>query len=510
MATAHTLCAVLIAGSPADDSAQSPLPEETPLHLTPLLGKTPLVFAVQTLVDIGVTRIVCIGWDEPQLCQAQLQTGQQWGCDIEWHSIAGPEQAFSRLAELAPAEGPFVLATTCTLMRPPLMKAMESGTLFEPAMSSFTAGPNAMWNWAWLDRGLSQLLGDQHAWRDWPRALASVCTERLSVQALNLMDGSAILAAIAVMLKHEFPVVLEASEVEPGIFLSRNVVIHPTAEILAPFYAGPNVEIEKYCRIGPDVAISKRTRIGQSCHISHTQLGPDTWIGEFLDIHESVVSRGIIWSGKHQARMTIFDAVILAHGAANWQWSKTMASVLERALALLLWLVMLPVWLPMSLWSWWFSSTQKQMALVRPDISHMAIPTVNYTCWMNAYPGTRGWRHLVGFVLPNLWSVLAGRCLLMGTRPRSPEEWALLPISHQRWLATQPSGLVQEEWLLGVQENDPLQSMVMERYQEVRAQSAIYKLGLISRYLRECLLQPRPVMNQARKTLNDRVEPSPP
>lgn len=510
MATAQTLCAVLIAGSPADDSARSPLTEETPLHLTPLLGKTPLVFAVQALVELGVTRVVCLGWDEPQLCQAQLQSGQQWGCDIEWHSIAGPEHAFKRLADLAPADGPFVLATTCTLMRPPLMKAMEAGTLFEPAMSTFTAAQKAIWNWAWLDRGLSRMLGDQHQWSDWPIALTSVCTERLSVPALNLMDGSAILAAIEVMLKREFPVVLDASEIEPGIFLSRNVVIHPTAEILAPFYAGPDVEIEKYCRIGPSVAISKRTRIGQSCQIAQTQIGPDSWIGESLDIHESVVFRGIIWSGKHQARMTIFDAVILAHGAAHWKWSKTMASLLERTLALLLWLFMLPVWLPMMLWSWWPSSSQQQLDLVRPDISHMAIPTVTYTRWLGADPSTRGWRHFVGFVLPNLWGVLTGRWMLLGARPRSVEEWAWLPASHQRWLTTKPSGLIQEEWLLGIQKTDALQSMVIERYQAVRAHSVIYKLGLLWRYLHECFLQTRPVMNQARKTLNDRVEPSPP
>ena len=510
MATAQTLCAVLIAGSPADDSAQSPLPGETPLHLTPLLGETPLVFAVQALVGLGVTRIVCLGWDEPLQCQAQLQTGQQWGCDIEWHSISGPEHAFKRLADLAPAEGPFVLATTCSLVRPPLIKAVKSGTLFEPVMTTFMSKPKGMWNWAWLDRDLCQVLSHQHQWKDWPVALASVCPERLDVQALNLMNGSAILAAVAVMLKHEFPVVLDASEVEPGIFLSRNVVIHPTAEIQAPFYAGPNVEIEKYCRIGPAVAISKRTRIGQSCQITHSQIGPDSWIGESLDIHESVVFRGVIWSGKHQARMTIFDAVILAHGVANLKWSTTMRALMERSLALFLWLVMLPFWLIMMLWSWWSSSSQKQIHFIRPDISHMAIPTTIYTCWLNAHPGTRGWRHFLGFVVPNLWGVLAGRWQLLGPRPRTREEWALLPTPHQRWLATKPSGLIQEEWLLDIQQSDALQGMVIERYQEVRAHSFIYKLGLLSRYWRECLLQAHPFMNQARKTFNDRAESSPP
>ena len=489
MATAQTLCAVLIAGSPVDDTSLSPLAEETPLHLTPLLSKTPLIFAVQALIEIGVTRVICLGWAEPQVCQAQLQSGERWGCEIEWHSIAGPEHAFKRLADLAPAHGPFLLANTCHLMRPTSTGIMPAGTMLETETPTSSTKLEELWNWAWLDRHISQQLGDLHQWRNWPIALASVCTKRQSAQALSLMDGTALLTAVPVMLQREFPVVLDASEVEPGIFLSSDVIIHPTAEIHAPFYAGPDVEIEKDCQIGPAVAISKRTRIGQSCHITHSQIGPGSWIGESLDIHNSIVFRGVIWSCKYQARMTIFDAVILTHGPAQWKASTLLTALLERSFALLLWLLLMPIWIALALRSWGLSSPVQHIKLVQPDFSHMAIPTVSYASWLNAETSTRGIKHLLGFVLPNLWGVLTGRWLLLGMRPRTPQEWSLLPASHQRWLATKPSGLIQEEWLMDIEKDDVQQSMVLERYQQLRANSVAYRLGLIGRYLRECVLQ---------------------
>jgi lipopolysaccharide/colanic/teichoic acid biosynthesis glycosyltransferase len=499
MTSAHTLCAILIAGSPTDDTERTPLAQEIPLHLTPLLGKTPLVFAVQALVEAGITHITCLGWDEPEQCQAQLQSGLQWGCHITWHSLSGPRQAFARLVDLAPAEGPFLLATTCSLMRVSSTNTAQPGTLLEPPATD-TSDCSPLWNWAWLDRQLCQEMSAAHRWHEWPQALAATCHSRVPAQALSLMDGNDLLNAIPRMINRSFPVVLDATEVEPGIFLSRNVIIHPTAEIIAPFYAGPDVEIEKNCRIGPAVALSGRTHIGHSSRLSETQIGPDSWIGDALDLHECVVFRGVIWSRRHQARMTIFDALILAHGSTPLKWHSLVNAFTERTLALMLLFLLAPMLLLAVTASAVAQAGPKIIQLVRPDISHMAIPTVAFISWLGAHPCTLGWKHMVGFVLPNLPGVLMGKCHLSGARPRRLDQWAQLPLAHQRWLAQKACGLLQEEWVVGIQENDPLQSMVLERYQETRLHEWTYKWGLIWRYLHKILVNSNPVKLQAIKT----------
>jgi lipopolysaccharide/colanic/teichoic acid biosynthesis glycosyltransferase/acetyltransferase-like isoleucine patch superfamily enzyme len=339
-----------------------------------------------------------------------------------------------------------------------------------------------------------------HRWHEWPQALAATCHSRVPAQALSLMDGNDLLNAIPRMINRSFPVVLDASEVEPGIFLSRNVIIHPTAEIIAPFYAGPDVEIEKNCRIGPAVALSGRTHIGHSSRLSETQIGPDSWIGDALDLHECVVFRGVIWSRRHQARMTIFDALILAHGSTPLKWHSLVNAFTERTLALMLLFLLAPMLLLAVTASALAQAGPKIIQLVRPDISHMAIPTVAFISWLGAHPCTLGWKHLVGFVLPNLPGVLMGKCHLIGARPRSLDQWAQLPLAHQRWLAQKACGLLQEEWVVGIQENDPLQSMVLERYQENRSHEWTYKWGLIWRYLHKILAPSNPVKLQAIKT----------
>jgi hypothetical protein len=67
-------------------------------------------------------------------------------------------------------------------------------------------------------------------------------------------------------------------------------------------------------------------------------------------------------------------------------------------------------------------------------------------------------------------------------------------------LAQKNCGLLQEEWVVGIQENDPLQSMVLDRYQETRSHEWTYQWGLIWRYLNKILAPSNPVKLQAIKT----------
>lgn len=480
-------CAVLIAGSPADVTGQTLIAEETPIHLTPLIGKTPLIFAIQSLVEAGITEITCIGWDEPQQCQAQLQTGLQWGCIIKWHSISSPEQAFARLEDLAPIE-PFILATTCSIFNLQKEKLDRPGSLI---VSEKTEGSDEIspWPWAWLDRSHCKLLGDAFQWKEWPQALAACCSNTQKVNALNLIDGQAILKAIPIILEKSFPVVLDASEVEPGIFISRNVIIHPTAEIIAPFYAGQDVEIEKNCQIGPAVAIGKRTRIGHNTHLSKTQIGNNSWIGDSLDIHECIVCHGIIWSQKYQTNMTIHDALILAQGNKDWKWNKFTYTITKRMTILILYIFITPILVATAIYSIANNYKLKKIELIQPDKSHLALPTVSYISWLRANPSSQGWKHILGFVLPNLINIVKGQCNLTGTRPRNAEEWKNLTPEYQNWLRKTKPGLIQEEWMQENSKNDLIHTMIMERYQQNFSKNLMYKIKLISRYLKKIISQ---------------------
>jgi hypothetical protein len=99
--------------------------------------------------------------------------------------------------------------------------------------------------------------------------------------------------------------------------------------------------------------------------------------------------------------MTIFDALILAHGNAPLKWRNIVNAFTERTLALVVVFLLAPIFLLAATASAIARAGPKIIQLVQPDISHMAIPTVAFISWLGAHPCTLGWKHLVGFVLPN-------------------------------------------------------------------------------------------------------------
>lgn len=486
MPVAAALCAVLVVGSPVDETGDAPLGAECPLHLTPLLGKNPLIYAVETLVASGIRRIICLGWDEPVRSQQMLGDGQRWGCQIEWHSLSGPHQVFDRLVDVAPPSGPFLLANTRCLMLPPLQEAPPApGTVFVPQGPAHEApmASSPVWGWAWIGLEQCQAMAHRSHWHGWVDALSQVCPQQHCVPALDLADGGALLRAIEPMLTRQFPVVIDGSEIEPGIFVSRNVVIHPTAQIQAPLYLGADVELGSNCRIGPGVAIGRQSHVGPDCEIVHAQLGPDSWLGRSLDVKGALVWRGLVWSDRHQARMPIVDAGLLSQGSPHWKWHRVLARLSGRFVAACLCLLFLPLLIVLGLACRLGRPAGARTLMVDPARARLSDPTRPYATWFGAHPQTRGWRHAVGFVLPNLWGVVLGRWCLVGLRPRTPAQWVSLPPDHQHWLAGRACGLIQEEWLLGSADADTLHSMVLDRYQDMRSKNLLYPWGLIGRYL---------------------------
>lgn len=494
-------CAVLIAGSPADDTPDSPLGQEYPLHLTPLLGKNPLLYAVETLVFCGIQRIICMGWDQPSISQAQLGDGQRWGCQIEWHSLSGPRQAFDRMADIAPEKGSFLVANTVCLMHPEIGKGdIQNGTYFVPFdVSSDNVSVSREWGWAWIDRAKSEKLASGAGWRQWGREMHQICQTQEAVACVDLNDGAALLRAITSMLTRQFPVVIDGSEIEPGIFVSRNVVIHPTAELTAPVYVGADVEIGRQCHIGPGVALGQRSYIGSDTRIEHAQLGPDSWLGSSLDIERSVAWRGVIWSERYRAEIPIVDAGLLSFGS-SWRWRRVLVRQLGRVIAIIVGLLLLPVIV--------LIACMHQLGLPGRSVQMVVIPvrparslrTQSYISWLGAHPHTRGWRHAVGFVLPNLLGVVQGHWYLVGLQPRTPAQWGQLPPAHQHWLAGRPCGLIQEACLTEMAADDILEEMVLDRYQDMRSNSLRYSMGILRRYLFQLVSNQQVTLSEKEKT----------
>jgi hypothetical protein len=189
--------------------------------------------------------------------------------------------------------------------------------------------------------------------------------------------------------------------------------------------------------------------------------------------------------------MSITDAGLLSQGLPQEQWRQALGHASGRLVAGLLCLLFLPLLLVLVMAHRLGHPAVARQRLVDPARVYLSDPTRSCTTWLGAHPQTRDWRHAAGFVLPNLWGVVLGHWSLVGLRPRTPAQWESLPPDHRRWLAGRACGLIQETWLVAESDADPLHSMVLDRFQEMRSISPLYSWGLFGRYLLLLLKSPR-------------------
>ena len=467
--------AILVTGSPLDESDQVPLAMEQAVHLVPFLGKCTLVHVLESMAALGIERLICIGWLNPDLARDILGDGQRWGIALDWVTVQGPDEVFQKVSQQpVTAEEWVLLGSTNTLLDIRPMPSPVAGCAYR-----LNANPDA-WPWMVLNkRTLQQASVCQ--WRDWPKLPDQLGLKAIDVPGLSLQSGHDLLAAIGPMLKDDLPVVVPASEVEPGIYISRNVVIHPTVVIQGPVYIGEDVYLEKGCRVHAGTAIGKQCRIGQNTTLSNSIIGPESWLGSDLECNQMVIWRGAAWSNRWKAEIEIRDTVLLDSGTWHLTLQRTLTegfSFLSAALLLLLTWPVMPVLLLLAAGN----NTLQMRHYVFPECSHLHQPARNILCLFGAGPGTRGWKHLLGYVIPNLHLVVRGKLRLTGMRLRTQQEWNACPAEVQKWLSQRSAGLVQEEWLNGSHSGDWLESIVQDRYQAARGRSLRYQVHLLWRY----------------------------
>ncbi|MGV0960715.1 MAG: hypothetical protein ACOYB1_12870 [Limnohabitans sp.] len=421
-----------------------------------------------------------MGWDdEPQQVQTLLGQGERWGCRLTWLTISGPDEVFKKLAPLAVDRETVLLASTASvLLAATDVKGLRSGTLLTSAMH-----PSA-WPWAVMDAQQCAVLAQSGRWAAWTESLRSVCMHEKALVGVDVSDGVALLQAMELILSRDVPLLIDASEIEPGIFISRGVVIHPTAQMFAPVYLGKDVEVGRACRVGPFVALGARSRVGQGCHIAQTQVGPNAWLGQALDVHDAMVWRGVVWSRKWRDRLTIVDLDLLADGGfPKWGW-RSLAHACVRVLGLALALAISPIWLLLKIWCTTLAHQSRTQEFVQAGYALALMRTRHWQSWWGATPRSRGCLHAFGFVLPNMWGAVAGQLNWCGLRPRTVTQWQAEPPDYRQWLSRTKAGLIQEEWLANDVDASELGTMVLERYQVSRSASLRYRMGLCFRYVR--------------------------
>jgi hypothetical protein len=225
-------------------------------------------------------------------------------------------------------------------------------------------------------------------------------------------------------------------EIKPGVWAGLYAQIAPDAELCAPCWLGENVSIGSGAVIGPGAILENNTLVESGTEISHSSIGPETFVGKSTEIRHSLACGSLLTSWKLDSCTRVPDPFLLS----SLERSRSVASVgwFSRIIALLVMLLTSPVALTAILTAKFrgHPAWRPRIAIRPHPIADASLPgeRLIYYELAGQYDWIRRW--------PQLWKIVRGDFCWVGNRPLSPRQAASLVSEFERLWLTAPLGLI--------------------------------------------------------------------
>jgi hypothetical protein len=472
------------------------------------LGDRPLLqHIVESLVARGIVSIELIVSHAPETVEALLGNGDRWGCKFRYHLAAQPERPYRSLkiiSELRTEPWTLVHAECYPCLNLPV-DVLEKPVLFYGASPEHSIEGNhsvgALEKWKGTAIFPSGPVTDTFANLSMEEMEAHfeylVRTSKATVVKvpmwLDASSPSRLLETQSLLLQRKLNgIVISGTEREPGIWISRNVVIHPTAELVAPIYVGPNSRLNRGVKLGPNAVIEGECIVDTNTSIESTLVTAGSYVGEGLELNEVIVDHNLLTNVRLGTSVDIVESFLLG-GLNRPRRPNWIARMLQPILAVLLIILFFPVSL-LSLLVFGLlrrlSYTTVQMVQLPARENELisrsySLPCLGADAWV--VPRVAGWRTFLRQFLPGLIAVAQGHISFVGLPPRTQEEIERLSSDWRALYLQGVSGLITEAALAIADPGDETQKYLADAYYVVR-QSFLHNLKLAAQYFLRLLL----------------------
>jgi len=424
------------------------------------MGDRPfLQHVVESLVQRGVTQVKFVFEDSDEKAAAFLGDGSRWGCVFHFHCLsrAGLKPLLREITAGVPGKILLARADRLPLFQSDPNHALPARSCANVQKTTFYTirgegdAPNYWSGWA--------LFVDRFSFRE-HLSINSQDTllfgldavtlgERAEFQAvareISVTSGTAVLESQHDLLSGIIPdLLMGGRQLKAGIWMARNVSVHPTATLEAPVYLGPNTQVGENAHVGPFVVLAEDCIVGAESCLSHALIGAGTYVGEALEIREAIVDHDRFIDVRLGTWYSVTDKFLLG-SLASGKPSNVLRRLTDRVLACLLLILFSPILL-----AGFLGALLRPESLVSQDV--IRIPegpererwrSFRLTRLKLAFAsGQTRASHFISVFLPGLFSVVKGDLSLVGVQPRSASEIASLPEDWQALYLKTKAGLI--------------------------------------------------------------------
>jgi lipopolysaccharide/colanic/teichoic acid biosynthesis glycosyltransferase len=402
------------------------LQDYLPVPLLPLADKPFLQHIVEYLASQGVRRFEFILSHLPERIEAAMGDGARWGCGFRYHLLPLGGDPMGLARTVAGGQQETIVLGTAECLPELDLAATPPGTL--------VSNEGAWTGWGILkspDFSMPNFNG-------FNRVEAARC--------LSIKSGHAFLRSQKMILEGTFPgLIITGRQADPGIWVSRNVALHPTAKLTPPVYIGENSRIGKGAQIGPSAVIGPNCIIDAHTIIVDSMVAAGTFVGEGLELDSVIVDRNRLLNIRLETSLLASEAFLLGSltgRSSNRGLYRALSMLTALVLLLLLWPVLLLTLLHAALTRTGAFKRKSAIRLPADDDPGNWQETGILDLRREGPRGRAGTLFL--HFLPGLVSVLRGKLFLVGVHPRSRAQLLALPSDWRSLYLKTKAGLITE------------------------------------------------------------------
>lgn len=395
---------------------------------SPLLQVTdkPLIFhVIEAVIKEGVKEIDCILHHYPEQIEQRLGNGERWGIKIRYHLIKEHDHPFLMVKTITKQwdTSPFLIAQGDLL--PLDINIQQDGVTLFQHQGKWTG-------WGIICKNELDQTTAETKIEDLPQLIGDFHTKEVKA-ILSGQTLTDLVEANRLEISKERPDLLfptTSHQIEPGIWISRGVVIEPGAMILPPVFIGDHSHIRSGATVGPQAIVERHSLIDNKSRIENSLICRNSYVGENLEIQQCIVDRNSLINLEHGTSLNIQEQFILSDTSPP-SFTKYFFNWLERGLALAFFILLSPIYLFLLI-----TSDQKKQEVLSLPTSDASYEWKTFT--------------LASFIhkhffqrLPYLIEIMKGNLHFMGVSPRTADEvekmakdWKLLYLQSKNGLIT--------------------------------------------------------------------------
>ncbi len=444
--------------------------EPRPSVMLPVVDRPFIQHVVEAVAETGITHIDFVLCESPDRIEHFLGDGERWGCTFRYYLAADPAHPYRNLRTIRfDADDSHVLLGHADRLPPlsDLKNAIEHGNsegipqVFIACPGDQEANNNHWTGWAYLPTIVFPTIpaecDEKELWEHIQTVLstgAAPCP--IQSNPISAQSYEKILESNGKILSKEFEgPLLGGIEVEPGIWISRNVSLHPSARLHPPVFIGEDCQIGSRVEIGPNTVIGDNCVLDSDITVEHSMILAGGYIGEGLSLDNVIIDRNRLAHLRVGAAVSVTDQFLLG-SVAERSIRKLAQSLASRIAGITLLLLCSPLllttWLYLKLTVKGKIICKKQYLRLPADTDstvwrtfggwHFAANDADWEAGMT--PNSCSIRDFMLRFLPSLIYIARGKIRFAGVPCRAPNEVENLPEDWRMIYLRSKAGIVTE------------------------------------------------------------------